>query len=78
MTTHGVILKRFPNSLLNHLGALAGQVMNDLASDDPLSRKVMDHILKFRKDTIAWSKVSEQAYLAARALGFKFAQPSSG
>ncbi len=78
INTHGVILKKFPDSLLNHLGALAGQVMNDLASDDPLSRKVMDHILTFRKDTIAWSKISEQAYLTSRALGFKFAEPVGG
>ena len=75
---HGVQLRKFPDSLLNALGGLAGTVMNDLASADPLSREVMDHILKFRKDAISWSKRSEQTYLAARALPFKYAQPSAG
>ncbi len=70
---HGVILKKFPDSLLNRLGELSGQVINDLASQDPLSREVLDNILKFRKDAIAWSKISEQTYLAARSLPFKYA-----
>ncbi len=70
---HGVVLKKFPDSLLNRLGELSGQVINDLASKDPLSREVLDSILKFRKDAIAWSKLSEQTYLAARSLPFKYA-----
>ncbi len=70
---HGVVLKKFPDSLLNRLGGLSGQVVNDLASQDSQSREVLDNILRFRKDAISWSKLSEQTYLAARALPFKYA-----
>jgi TRAP-type mannitol/chloroaromatic compound transport system substrate-binding protein len=75
VTKHKVKLMKFPDSLLNHLGKLSGEVMNDLASKDALSREVMDDYLRFRKDVIAWEKVSEQAYLTARALPFKYAEP---
>jgi len=75
---HGVEVRKFPDSLLNRLGGLSGQVMDDLASKDPLSREVMDSILAFRKDAIAWSKLSEQAFLTARLLPFTYAEPSAG
>lgn len=75
---HKVVTKNFPNSLLNHLGRLAGEVMNDIASKDPLSREVFDDILRFRRDAIAWSARSEQAFLTARALPFTYAKPSKG
>jgi TRAP-type mannitol/chloroaromatic compound transport system substrate-binding protein len=76
VTRHKVQLKKFPDSLLNALGKLAGEVMNDLASKDPLSREVMDDYLRFRKAAIAWSNRSEVAFMAARALPFKYAEPS--
>jgi TRAP-type mannitol/chloroaromatic compound transport system substrate-binding protein len=49
-----------------------------LASQDALSREVMDSILTFRKTAIAWSELSEQSYMAARALPFGYAEPSGG
>ena len=73
---HGVILKKFPNPVLDGLGALAGKVLDGLASRDPLSRKVMDSILNFRQDSISWAKRSEQSFMASRTLPFKFAKPS--
>ncbi len=78
LTQHNVQLRRFSDGILNGLGELAGQVLNDLASRDRLSREVFDSTLNFRKDAIAWSKTSEQAYLAARGLPFKYAEPSTG
>ncbi len=75
---HGVVLKKFPDPVLNGLGGLAGKVMNDLASGDPLSRKVMDSILTFRKGAIGWTTRSETAFTAARSLPFQYAEPSGG
>ena len=72
---HKVVTKKFPDSLLNHLGGLAGQVMNDIASKDPLSREVFDDILKFRKTAISWSSRSEEAFMTARKLPFTYAKP---
>ncbi|MGF1639347.1 MAG: TRAP transporter substrate-binding protein [Rhodospirillales bacterium] len=75
---HGVVLKKFPDPVLDGLGALSGKVMNDLASADPLSRRVMDSILSFRREAIAWTNLSETAFTAARSLPFKYAEPSGG
>jgi len=75
---HGVELKRFPDEVLNGLGELAGEVMNDLASQDPLSREVMDSILKFRREAIQLAKTTELAFAEARALPFEYARPSEG
>lgn len=75
---HGVALKKFSDEILDGLGGLSGEVMNDLASQDPLSREVMDSILRFRKQAIPYAKISEQAFYNARALPFEYAEPSSG
>ncbi len=64
---HKVQLKNFPDEILKGLGNLANQVMNDIASKDPLSRQVMDDYMAFRKTASAWSTRSEGAYLPARA-----------
>jgi TRAP-type mannitol/chloroaromatic compound transport system substrate-binding protein len=70
---HGVQVRRFSDGILNGLGALSGEVLSDLASQDPLSKKVMASLLKFRRDAIQNSRVTEQTYLAARDLEFKYA-----
>jgi len=75
---HKVQLRKFPDEVLDGLGKLAGEVMSDLASKDALSREVMDDYLKFRRGAMAWSRLSEQAFLTARGLPFKFAEPSKG
>ena len=73
---HKVQLLKFPNNVLNGLGKLAGEVMNDLATKAPLSREVMDDYLKFRREALSWSSRAEGTYLPARALPFKYASPS--
>ncbi|MDX1539839.1 MAG: TRAP transporter substrate-binding protein [Geminicoccaceae bacterium] len=78
LTDHGVQLMRFPDPVLQTLGRLSGEVMNDLASSDPSSRKVMDSLLRFRAGATAWSEVSEQTYLTARGLDYAYAEPSGG
>ncbi|MGF1474479.1 MAG: TRAP transporter substrate-binding protein [Geminicoccaceae bacterium] len=75
---HGVELRAFNDEILSGLGQLAGEVMNDLASADPLSREVMDSILSFRKTAMAWANVSETAFSRARSLDFAYAEPSGG
>ncbi|MDH3595600.1 MAG: TRAP transporter substrate-binding protein [Rhodospirillales bacterium] len=69
---HGVILKKFPDPVLNGLGALAGQVLRELAAQDPLSQEVMDSILKFRAPAINYAAFSEQAFYNARSLPFRY------
>ena len=69
---HGVILKKFPDPVLNGLGGLAGQVLKDLAAQDPLSQEIMDSMLKFRAQAISYAAFSEQAFYNARSLPFKY------
>ncbi len=75
---HGVELKPFPDDVLAGLGGLAGEVMNDLAANDALSREVMDSMLRFRATAQAWSQVSEEAFSKARGLDYQYAEPSQG
>jgi TRAP-type mannitol/chloroaromatic compound transport system substrate-binding protein len=67
---HGVQVKKFPDEVLNGLGALSGKVIGDLASKDALSSEVLKSIVKFRKGSIAFARVSEQAFYNARGLPF--------
>ena len=69
---HGVVLKKFPDSVLNALGKLSGEVIGDLASQDALSTEVLASILAFRKQAIAFAKFSEQAFYNARSLPFGY------
>ena len=71
---HGVILKKFPDEVLDALGGLAGEVLGDLAAADPMSREVMASILAFRKQSLAFARVSEQAFYNARTLPFRYVQ----
>ena len=75
---HNVELRPFNDDILQGLGKLAGEVMNDEASVDPLSREVMDSLLRFRDTSTAWAGVSEQSFMASRLLPFDFARPSGG
>jgi len=75
---HGVELRPFSDNILSSLGRISGEVMNDLASADPTSRKVMDSLLTFRAQASDWSGLSEQSYLTARALEYIYAEPSGG
>ncbi len=69
---HGVKVLRFPDEILNGLGTVSGEVLSDLTSRDALSKEVFQSLLKFRKNAIGWSRLSEQTYLAARSLPFKY------
>jgi TRAP-type mannitol/chloroaromatic compound transport system substrate-binding protein len=76
ITEHNVELRAFPEELLTELGTLSGEVLGDLASSDPLSREVMDSIVRFRANVRDWADVSERAFLSARSLPFDWVQPS--
>ncbi|WP_297528174.1 TRAP transporter substrate-binding protein [Thiohalobacter sp.] len=63
---HKVDLRRFPDDVLARLKQLSDEVVAEIADKDPLSRKVYDAFVKFREQVVAWSDVSERAYLNAR------------
>lgn len=71
---NGVKLKRFSDETLIEIGNAAGTLLNDLASDDPLSREILDSILAFRKTSVGFTDISTKAVLEARALDYKYAE----
>lgn len=75
---HHVQLRKFSDDTLVKLAQKSGEVINDIASRDPLSRELMDSILKFRADALGYTSISEQAVMMARSLPYEFAKPSRG
>lgn len=69
---HGVQLRGLSNQVLTELGKASAEVMAEIAEKDPLTRKVHESFLAFRKGQVSWTKVAEQAYLNARLLPFNY------
>ena len=69
---HDVKLHRQSDDILKSLGDAAGDVMASVAASDPMTQKVYDSFLAFRKKAMGWTSLSETAYTAARALDYKY------
>jgi TRAP-type mannitol/chloroaromatic compound transport system substrate-binding protein len=69
---HKVDLRKYPDAVLNQIGARAGEVLQDIASRDALSKSTFEAIVKFRRTALRWTNTSEGAFAKARALPFKF------
>ena len=67
---HGVQLRRFSDELLAQIGIVSAEVVAEIAGQDPFSSRVYDSFDAFRKNSIAYTRISEQAYTQARALTF--------
>jgi TRAP-type mannitol/chloroaromatic compound transport system substrate-binding protein len=59
--------------MLTKIGTIAGQVVADIGNTDATSKKVYASYIAFRKQSLAWAKLSEQGYMNARMLPFKYA-----
>ena len=60
---------RYNNKVLRLLKRRSDEVISDIASKDPLSKKIFKNIIEFRQLAIFWSHYSEADYLNARILG---------
>ena len=67
---HGVQLRRFSDELLAQIGKVSAEVVAEVASQDPFSSRVYSSFDAFRKNSIAYTHISEEAYTQARALTF--------
>ena len=70
VTKHKVRLRKFKKSTLARLGKLSKDVMAEIATRDPFSRKVYSSFDKFRKQSVEWNSVGEEGYSIARALTY--------
>ena len=70
---HGVQLRQFPKSVLTAYGKASGELMQELYDKgDEITKKICASYFKFRKEAIAWTRISDQAYANARLLEFKY------
>lgn len=71
--THNVQLKRFPNDFLQAYGTASGQVIQELREGgDPVTKQVVESFLKARRELQGWNRISEQGFMNARLLDYKF------
>ena len=75
---HGVVLKAFPDPVLEGLGGLSGEVLDGLAASDPMSRKVMDSLLSFRKDAMAGHGCRSRRSPPLASLPYAFTEAKAG
>jgi TRAP-type mannitol/chloroaromatic compound transport system substrate-binding protein len=68
ITEHGVKLVEFSDDIYRAVGKVAKGVLEKTAAADPLTKKVVDSFMDFRKKAIAWTKLSDQAYANKRGL----------
>lgn len=59
---HHVQLRKFPDEVLEKLKGYADEVLNEVAEGDPMSRKVYDSFLTFKKKIYEWNKITEEPY----------------
>jgi TRAP-type mannitol/chloroaromatic compound transport system substrate-binding protein len=64
-----VDLRKFPDDVLSELKKLSDQVVEELADRDPFSGKVYQSFKAYRDKVVNYHKISEQAYMDARAKG---------
>jgi TRAP-type mannitol/chloroaromatic compound transport system substrate-binding protein len=70
---HKVQLMQFPKDVLIAFGNASGQVMQDvLDKGDELTKRIAKSYFKFLKDAKAYTKITEAAYISARALKFRY------
>ncbi|PVH28447.1 TRAP transporter substrate-binding protein [Pararhodobacter oceanensis] len=72
LVDEGVELRRFSDDTLVSLANTTGTMLNDLASQDPLSREILDSLLTFRDKSLSNTDISERAVMQARALDYEY------
>ena len=69
---YGVNVQKFDDSILQALGKISGEVVAEISQNDPLTRRVYDSFIKFRRAAVLWGELSERGYLNARSLKFQY------
>jgi TRAP-type mannitol/chloroaromatic compound transport system substrate-binding protein len=67
---HDVQLRRFSDELLGQIGQVAEEVVAEVGNSDAMTTQVYESYLTFREKSVGWGELSDQGYLAARALLF--------
>ena len=65
---HKTKIMKLPDDVLKKLHEISNEVIEEVVSKDPFSRKVHQSYKAFQDSVASWHAISEQAYLDARAL----------
>jgi TRAP-type mannitol/chloroaromatic compound transport system substrate-binding protein len=66
--THKVSLKRFSERTLVTLAKLSQEIIKEIGGTTPLSKKVYESYITFRRKAIGWTQIGEEAVSLARSL----------
>ena len=72
MSRHKVTLRRFGDEVMKALGGAAGDVVAAAGAADAISQNVYESFLKFRRNAVVYTKITEQAFGDARLLPFRY------
>jgi TRAP-type mannitol/chloroaromatic compound transport system substrate-binding protein len=64
--THGVQLRKLPDGVISELRRISADVLEELADDSELSRRIAESVKSFKRQAAAYHKISEEAYYEAR------------
>ncbi len=65
---HGVQLRKFSDEILSSIGVTAKEVIHEVAKKDPNTNRVYNSFIEFRKNSLNYTRISEEAYTLARSL----------
>jgi TRAP-type mannitol/chloroaromatic compound transport system substrate-binding protein len=65
-------IRKFDDSLLEALGKTSGEVIAETGQKDPMTRRIYDSYIGFRRRATHWADLAERGYLNARALKFPY------
>ena len=68
VTKHGVKVHEFSDDVYRAIGEAARDVLSTASKADPLTGKIYESFMRFRKISSDWSRLSDQAYMAKRSL----------
>jgi TRAP-type mannitol/chloroaromatic compound transport system substrate-binding protein len=71
---HFIEPRKMPDDVLIAIGEAAGQVVAEAAAFDATTRAVYEAYIAYRQKSVAWSKLSIQAYMDARLLPFRYSR----
>jgi len=67
---HGIKIRSLPDEVLSELGKATNEVLIDISANDPLTKRIYDSFINYRRSVMRWSDVSERAYLNARRVAY--------
>ena len=68
--TQNVEIRRFGDELLREIRNLSEALLEELAAQNPLTRRILDSFTDFRESQMEWSRLADLAFIAARRQAF--------